>query len=362
MVKNHSVSFLKVILIIMVIVLHYFNANMGGLFGKVTSTELNFYISNFIESFCIIAVDCFVLITGFFMYKRNSIKFSKVIKLILTLFILVFFVYILIYIFCDLNLSLKNIISMYLNNVLKDSSWYVWVYCALYLLIPYINELIRSLSDKNLKYLILTLIILFSVFPMVLTDVIIKDRGYGIVNFIMLYIIGAYIGKNFEKLKKKKMSLYVLIYLVCSLVTFLLSISSISYLSSKAYLYNSTFNIIGAISFLCIFLKLNIKENKFFNYISRYTLSIYILHTLIILYQIMWKGLFKCDIFYHSNYMFCHMIFSVCCIFILCLTVSIILDNLILKNIFKLIDRIKLFNLSITVDKDVNNKDDTITT
>lgn len=90
MVKNHSVSFLKVILIIMVIVLHYFNANMGGLFGKVTSTELNFYISNFIESFCIIAVDCFVLITGFFMYKRNSIKFSKVIKLILTLFILVF--------------------------------------------------------------------------------------------------------------------------------------------------------------------------------------------------------------------------------------------------------------------------------
>ena len=356
MAKNHSINFLKIILIIMVIILHYFNANMGGLFGEVESNELNFYVSNFIESFCIIAVDCFVLITGFFMYKRNSIKISKVIKLIVTLLILVFVIYILVYLFTDLSLSLKNLLNMYLNNVLKDSSWYVWVYCALYLLVPYINKLVKSLSNKNLISLITLMLILFSIFPTFLTDVIIKDRGYGIVNFITLYIIGAFISKKFEYFKRKKVSLYVSTYILCSLVTFLFSISSICYFSGKAYSYNSIFNIIGAVSFLCIFLKLNIKENKCLAYMSKYTLSIYILHTLIILYQIMWKDLFKCDMFYHSIYMIFHMIFTVFFIFILSLIISIIIDKLIIKNVYKIIDRIKVFNLSISVVEEVNNK------
>ena len=148
--QNRASNFdlLKIILIVMVIVLHYFNGSMGGMFSNESKWSLNYFLSHIIESFCIIAVNTFVIITGYFSCKKNSIKISKVIKLysIAILYGVVIGIAVIIGTKRTLSLAmLKQIIKVSFNR------WYVVTYCVLYLLIPFINKLIASITKKRVR-------------------------------------------------------------------------------------------------------------------------------------------------------------------------------------------------------------------
>ena len=74
--RDSSFELLRIIAIMMVLTMHYLNAKMGGALSSqnIPSTHMNFYITRLMVSFSIVAVNCFILITGFFMYKKDRIK------------------------------------------------------------------------------------------------------------------------------------------------------------------------------------------------------------------------------------------------------------------------------------------------
>ena len=62
---------LKIIAITMLIVLHYLNNNFGnGLIWNNTKIGIT---THFFESLCIVAVNVFVIITGYFSVDKNAI-------------------------------------------------------------------------------------------------------------------------------------------------------------------------------------------------------------------------------------------------------------------------------------------------
>lgn len=67
--RESNIELLRIILILMVIVLHYLNGNMGGELSHFERNSLNFFLGHIIESFSIIAVNVFIIITGFFSYN-----------------------------------------------------------------------------------------------------------------------------------------------------------------------------------------------------------------------------------------------------------------------------------------------------
>lgn len=148
--RESKFELLKIILILQILTLHYLRRGLEG--NIVLVDNVNYYIIRFIESACIIAVNVFILITGYFMNERKKIKISKVINLLCILFFYNVSIYAIALIskLTTFNLtSLKEFIATCVNG----GAWFVINYVILYLLIPYINIIINNISKK--QYIIL---------------------------------------------------------------------------------------------------------------------------------------------------------------------------------------------------------------
>ena len=78
--RESGTELLRIILILMVILLHYNNRIMGGALGYAQGASHTLLL--FLESISICAVNCFMIISGFFLYGAKKVKLSKVAELL----------------------------------------------------------------------------------------------------------------------------------------------------------------------------------------------------------------------------------------------------------------------------------------
>jgi surface polysaccharide O-acyltransferase-like enzyme len=146
--RKVGIEILRILSMYMVLILHYkLHQNVSSL------TDINYKIANFVDILCVCAVNCYVLISGYFLSKgETSIK-----KLIKTLSPVWFYsITILI-----VNLLLTEDVIKY-NNLLKfifpvtlGEYWFVLSYTLLYLLTPFLKKVIDNSERKELKSLII---------------------------------------------------------------------------------------------------------------------------------------------------------------------------------------------------------------
>ena len=82
--RNSNIEFLRICAMLMIIGLHYLHGSMGGALEYIEYGSWNYYVSQVAETVCIISVNIFVLITGYYMVSRKSnyeIGISKPINL-----------------------------------------------------------------------------------------------------------------------------------------------------------------------------------------------------------------------------------------------------------------------------------------
>ena len=136
---------------------------------------------------------------------------------------------------------------------------------------PFINKLLHSIRKETLKTLVLISFLLFSFYPTIvdileevtgmalgsLSSIGISgsEGGYTIVNFIVLYIIGAYlrISNLRDKLGSKKL---IVVYI---LIIIMLCVWQ-RILPRTAYHYSNPLVILEAVCLFLIFIKINIKS------------------------------------------------------------------------------------------------------
>lgn len=344
--RTSNFELLRIVLILMVIALHYLNKRLGGALNtkNIPSGEFNYYLARIIESICIIAVNCFVLITGYFMHDKKKIKIGKVLELF---FILIFYntiIYILSIGFNGVEIS-KDTLNNFLNTFISGEPWFVFIYGILYLLIPYINIVIKNCNKKQMKSLIIILLFFFSIWSTFISKVTVNDKGYGIINFIILYLIGAYINKYKNENKKKRRTVNALAYIFFTVVIYICSIK----FPEIAFNYNNIFVIISSIAFFLIFKDLKFKS-KVINNLAKYTFGVYIIHINNFIRVIIWKKLLHTDEFYNSNYFALHLIASVVVIYTICIAIDCIRSKIFKLTIDKLAKKAKTYNYEISLD------------
>lgn len=201
--RDSSIELLRIILMLGVMTLH-FNASgvaITSLSGKA------FYFMNFTESIFICAVNVFVLISGYYMCTTEKRKIVKPLELLFELVSMNFIWYIFFNVYNSKRFSLYRMWDALLPN-----KYFIILYICVYVLSPYLNPFLRSLSKTGWRRLMITLIIMFSVWPTVFDflgdfqgneiigistiGMMGSGRGYTIVSFVLLYIIGAYIRLN----------------------------------------------------------------------------------------------------------------------------------------------------------------------
>lgn len=312
--RESSIELLRIFAALGVIILHYNNANIGGGFKYVGTNIINTIYLNLTESLCSASVNIFILITGYFMIRKKEIKYRKLVDLFSLTVFLRLFAYIVQNIMGMNTFSIKGLVV-----TLIPTNYFLILYSVLYLILPYINRLMCTLTEKEQKKMLTIFIAVFSIYSyfidcfanlfgetyFALSPIGLLGSAYGtnIVNFILVYAIGGYlklnnVNKSFAK------SLFTMVGL-------LLGLMLLSNFGAGAFYYNNPLVIGIAVELFLIFKSFHFNNNVI-NFLSKSSFACYILHSYFL-------GFFniKFAVTQSVVYLFVHQLLVITCLFML---------------------------------------------
>lgn len=338
--RNSYIETLRILAMMMIIGLHYLNASMGGALNQnnIPYGTVNYYISNVLETICIVSVNIFVLITGYYSVSTTKKEnYSTGIKKPINLYVIMLFYGL---VFLGVAVALKQQELSYSNIIrtvfpfLYRRRCFVETYIMLMLLSPFLNKLLCSLSKKNYAVLLGIWIALFSVWTSFFSNPPIKDAGYGIVHFITLYMIAGFIKLHIELNKKTKIQvLSFFITTVSMIITYFLR----NWISG--WNYDFILNIVSAVFIFIYFLSMKPRYNGIINRIASTTFGVYLIHTDFSLKNFIYQDILHCNKYYQSSLFIIHFVISVIIMFV----------------IGMIIDALRQFLWKITIDKWLKN-------
>lgn len=218
--------------------------------------------------------------------------------------------------------------------------WFVETYILLMLFSPFLNKLLSCLEKKSYIVLILIQLLIFSVWPSFFPSVPILDGGYGLTNFITVYMIVGYY--RLYGIPFKKWVLFV------GFIVSIIGIILFAIIKENAWAYCFIFNITASVSLFLFMAQCKVGNCKFVNRIASTTFGVYMIHSDFNLTDFIWGTCFQCMKFYDSVYYIFHMIITVLGLFCICCIIDL-LRQLFWKFTFDKLFKLKLFNYKIKV-------------
>lgn len=219
MSRNVNIDVLRVIIMFFILVEHMLVFSVFQ--DNYTSSQIiaassyvsfiNFLGFEFVETLCSIAVNCFILITGYFYISNPKTKELK----IMNTWTYVFFYSLGLSIFCflvgrflDLSvLSFKDLVKS-IFVVRSPYYWFVPQYLGLLLVSPYLTRVVDGFSKRQYQLLLLCLSPLsLSFWGIPFGDIFGAKDGAGFIWFIFLFYTGGYIRLHINNVSQKKVYL-----------------------------------------------------------------------------------------------------------------------------------------------------------
>ncbi len=226
-----------------------------------------------VDAFAIIGVNLFLLISGYFKIRLTwksflnlvfVCMFCKVVHLCVDTFAL------------GISHPLHEWLLKPIFVVSRSGGWFVQIYFMLMFVSPLLNKAIENLSVKEWK-LSLALLSVISFYLGWILHNYNDSAGYTLMNFVVVYIVGAAI-RHFQLVEKTKKWHMVLLLIVGVAVTFagnkFVAVHENLHLGFTAY--NSPFVILTACAVFCLFGKLQF-QNKMVNKLAASMLTVYLL-------------------------------------------------------------------------------------
>lgn len=222
-----------------------------------------------VNAFCIIAVNSFVLLSGYFSIK---IRLERIVS---------FLIQVAIYTVCLISVpyfladDVRHAISS-LMILSHTPYWFVTEYLVLMFFAPMINDYCSKLSRRYFTVTIIILLIISSYLGFCWNY---KDNpnGYYLLQFITMYMIGRYIGLYDISVSIKKSVLSYILFTGCTWLLFSHFINEDRPLEAwKMMFYNNPFVIGASIAFVMIFKTIRI-QSRHINYLSKSSFSIYLI-------------------------------------------------------------------------------------
>lgn len=289
-------------------------------------------------------INCFMLITGYFMCKSN-ITLKKYVKLITEVLFYNITISLVFYIF-GIG-SIKDIIDglLIVRNV--DSNNFIACFLLFYLLIPFLNILLQNITQKQHQHLILLLAFLYIFLgTMPKFSVVMNYVSW----FSFLYIVAAYVRTN--PIKKRKWGLWT----ICFILISTLSVVVCLFLGEKldkyiAYRFLSDSNTflafaIGFCSFM-FFKDLKIKQSRLINTIGGSTFGVLCIHANSnTMRKWLWGTVLNVKGAYSLSFgeLVLFSVISVLVVFVICSMIDMVRLKIVEKKILNWIEETSLFS------------------
>ncbi len=350
--RDTNFELLRIISMIMVIILHF--NNFGGILNNVSPNSKTYFLVNFLEYACIIAVNLYVMISGYYMIK-SKMKIKKIIQLELEVIFYSVFIYLAVVLCKQEIFSVKKLIKSFFP-ILTNQYWFMTAYMGLYILSPFVNKLVNNLSKKEYTVLLLILTVLFSIIKSIYpyNNTFEANGGYGLTWFIYLYLLAGYIRLHWNKnIKKYKLVIAYMVIIFSQVILKKTNLSIIKTYLAYSLQYNSILVLIASVSVFLLFKNIKIENKKINNLIlaiSPLTLAIYLIHVHKSFNDILWEKLLHPVTYLSSGWT---------------LMIALIVDVAIIFTVCCIIEklRVMLFNLvgRTKIIQNINNKLDQFT-
>ncbi|MBD5509443.1 MAG: acyltransferase [Lachnospiraceae bacterium] len=307
--RQANFELLRIVAMLMIISLHYLvKGGVATSFPFVVKNDPVGVLAWLIEAFCIVAVNCYVLISGYFLVE-SAWKPGRVVSLLSQ----VLFYSLLVPVF----LLLAGLVSGGELDIYKwigflfpfgtEHYWFATAYLVMYLFAPFLSAGIEKMKKRDLQILLALLLTFFVLEKTILPLYLATDRyGYDFGWFLCLFVVAGYIrlyGISWLEKKSNAVGAYAL----SALLIWLLALASNTlgsemetfvHYANMLYTYNHLLCLAGSVSLFYVFKNMRIKEGRFAEMVRKlapYTFGVYLLHEhILVRYEWMkWLGVEK---------------------------------------------------------------------
>ena len=340
--RNYGIDLLRIVSMLMIIVLHILG--QGGILRNMDLLSMKYSVAWFMEVACYCSVNCYALISGYVgiesTYKHKNLLTIWLQTVFYTVLITLAFV-ISGKIELDIPLLVKQFFPVY-----NEIYWYFTAYFAVYILTPAYNCIVNHLPYKDLKRLLITCVIVFSLIPTVLRKPMFGvQMGSSFLWLSMLYIIGAFL-KRYHIQEKMSSLRWFLLYVAsilstCGCKLFGELIEAESY-GAMFIAHNSPLMLTAGIALVMVFsiFEFNGRWNRIIGVLSASSFSVYLIHV----HPLIWNNIVELSCVWMSKLsilqMVCVMLAVAVGVYLACWIIDIPRCFLFKKYINKLTTRL----------------------
>ncbi len=344
--RQSNIELLRIVSMLLIIA-HHFAVHSGFTFAA-DDFSLN---SLFIKTLLIggkLGVNIFVLISGYFLCTKTDHNIKKAVSLHsqILFYSILYFIFSLTYL--NQPFTAKGL-NYFLTPIIHETWWFATSYFVMFILSPYVNRLLATLSQKEHRNLLILLGIMWSG---IFTLSGYRLQSNNVLWFFSLYALACYIRKyKDEPRSPAKLYLYAALTTVLSVFVFVFTqyLGKIhpyfTSLSQRIYPMESIFMATLSIFIFLAFKNTKMKSIAFINLISGATFGVYLLHDIPFIRPLLWGELLKTASYANRKMLIPYAVLCVAGIFIVGAIIELIRQSFfrlwfdrcynLIKKIFK---------------------------
>lgn len=267
--RQSNIELCRIIAMLLVVMVH------SGMvvFGDIKEYDASYWGILTMQSFSIVGVNLFVLISGYFSV---SLKLRSIVRLIWICF---FYALTAFAVTCISGQSISIMSALWVSN----SIWYIATYIGLLCFSPLLNACVEKMGKAQLKLLIWVLLIFqtwYEYVPRLMNDF---QNGYSILSFMILYLIARFVRLyGFPSFFKKY---HMWIYVTCSLIIATGLICAVAFhchprgAADLLLKYDNPLVIVSSLGVFAFFAQKQMRYNPVVNYIAVSCIAVLLFHT-----------------------------------------------------------------------------------
>jgi len=288
--RQQNLELLRCVAMMMVVALHYLGK--GGLLVDLEGEELGGagVTAWLLESFCIVAVNVYMFISGYFLCL-SDFKLTRLVQLVVQVWVysVVFgLVGVAVGWLAETPFDIHYLLTLFFP-ISMGHYWFMTAYVFLYLLLPFVGMAVKRMTKQQLQIATGLLLLVFCVMKSVLPVRLEMDaKGYDCLWYLCVFLAAAYVrrfGVPFLEKRTRSLALYV----VCSLLVFIgtmtlrwffLKTGSLGRMLKVCLEYNHILPFLAAAGLFGVFRSMKIQGGmaKLIQKVAPYTLGVYLLH------------------------------------------------------------------------------------
>lgn len=339
--RSSGIELYRIITMLLIVAHHYvvnskLNLPGGPIYGDFTCWQSTFLM--LFGAWGKTGINCFVLITGYFMCESN-ITWKKFAKLLLEIYFYRIVLYVVFLIAGHTQFSVKDLPELLLPFTSLERN-FVGCYLVFYLCIPFLNILTKNMQEKEYLCFLALLLGIYVIFGSI-PKLFLQFNYVGW--FCVLYFIGAYLRKFPKKFLENTrlwgfVSLGVFAIACLAIVGGIWGFSALG-ISPKPWLFlyesNKILSVMVAVSSFLFFKNLKLAYSPFINGVAKTTFGVLLIHSgSEVMRNWLWEELLHCEAMFNSRWLVAHAICSVLAVFVICSAIDMLRIQFLEKPLF----------------------------